>query len=453
MRLGLPWPGGKVSWLDAKGVTRGTSAHATHRIESGDVARVRRVDVTRLVQSWWKQLQPQHGLLLKLQAGNPVSFHSREFSDAALRPTLALKWADGRRKLLEATADAAFDCSTYKALGSLDNLMLATHSSVAVRFALKAEPGQTAPVEAQLWMTRLPQGLGAASSIEVQQLQLGLGDAGSPRPGGLASQYPRDQGLERHPDVLFVDRFDGGKLSDLWLKSKDSNVKVVEDDLPQGFAAFDGPALRVTIDKGAQLGSDLRYRFRQHQGAEPDEIYFRYYLRLSRSWAGAVEGGKLPGLAGTYGQAGWGGRGWDGQKGWSLRGAYGLPTDAAHPLPAHVLLGTYAYHGGSGSTYGEVLPWAGSAAAGVVALDRWWCIEQHVKLNTPGRPDGVLEVWIDGRPVLARTDLRLRDLPTLHVEEAWLNIFHGGMKTATAAMHAYVDNVVIARSYIGPARR
>ena len=449
--LGLPWPEIQAS----RGGTQGganAGGYANHRIEAGDLARVRRIDVTRLIQGWWKSSPPQPGLLIRHLSGNPVSFSSREFADSALRPTLSLKWADGRRKLLEAAADVALDCSTHQALGAMDTLLLAGHSSLALRFNLKVDPGQAAPVEAQLWLTRTPQGLGAASSLEVLPIRLGAGDATAPRPGGLASQFPKDQGLERHPDVLFVDRFDGGRLAKAWLASKDSNVKIVDDDPAHAFEALDGPALRITIDKGAQLGSDLRYRFRQHHGSEPDDIYFRYCLRLAKTWAGAVEGGKLPGLAGTYGQAGWGGRGWDGQKGWSLRGSFGLPTNASHPVPSHIMLGTYAYHGGSGSTYGEVLPWTGSGAAGVVALNRWWCIEQHVKMNTPGRSDGVLEVWIDGRPVLSRSDLRLRDLPTLHIEEAWLDIFHGGMKTAASAMHAYVDNVVIARSYIGPVR-
>lgn len=45
---------------------------------------------------------------------------------------------------------------------------------------------------------------------------------------------------------------------------------------------------------------------------------------------------------------------------------------------------------------------------------RWVCIESHIRLNTPGRKDGVFELWIDGkleaarRPRLARRMERLR---------------------------------------------
>lgn len=30
----------------------------------------------------------------------------------------------------------------------------------------------------------------------------------------------------------------------------------------------------------------------------------------------------------------------------------------------------------------------------------WYCVEEHVKLNTPGSADGILEVWIDGTQTL-----------------------------------------------------
>lgn len=36
---------------------------------------------------------------------------------------------------------------------------------------------------------------------------------------------------------------------------------------------------------------------------------------------------------------------------------------------------------------------------------RWVCVESHIRLNTPGRSDGVFELWIDGHLEAARTDL------------------------------------------------
>lgn len=63
-------------------------------------------------------------------------------------------------------------------------------------------------------------------------------------------------------------------------------------------------------------GLSLSYRFRRQLGYEPEEIYFRYCLRLTDDW-NPRRGGKLPGISGTYGRAGWGGRPVDGTDGWS----------------------------------------------------------------------------------------------------------------------------------------
>jgi hypothetical protein len=40
-----------------------------------------------------------------------------------------------------------------------------------------------------------------------------------------------------------------------------------------------------------------------------------------------------------------------------------------------------------------------------LADNRWYCIETHEVMNTPGLPDGVAEAWIDGVKVLTRTDV------------------------------------------------
>ena len=53
---------------------------------------------------------------------------------------------------------------------------------------------------------------------------------------------------------------------------------------------------------------------------EPEEIYFRYYLRLGNDWNPTTDGGKLPGISATYSRVGWGGRKADGMTGWSMRG-------------------------------------------------------------------------------------------------------------------------------------
>jgi hypothetical protein len=71
-------------------------------------------------------------------------------------------------------------------------------------------------------------------------------------------------------------------------------------------------------------------------------------------------------------------------------------------------------------------------------------------MNTPGQNDGVLRAWIDGRLAYERTDWRWRDVDSLKIERIWMNVYHGGTVPAPQDVHLYIDNVVIARQYIGP---
>jgi hypothetical protein len=64
--------------------------------------------------------------------------------------------------------------------------------------------------------------------------------------------------------------------------------------------------------------------------------------------------------------------------------------------------------------------------------------------------DGEFEAWIDGRRVIHRTGLIYRRTDQLKIEEVWMDIYHGGTEDAPQDMTLYIDNVVIARSYIGP---
>jgi hypothetical protein len=40
--------------------------------------------------------------------------------------------------------------------------------------------------------------------------------------------------------------------------------------------------------------------------------------------------------------------------------------------------------------------------------NRWYCIETHLKMNTPGVADGVIELWIDGVQTMSHTGRQFR---------------------------------------------
>ena len=123
-------------------------------------------------------------------------------------------------------------------------------------------------------------------------------------------------------DIIFRCDFESKTWWQEWDRSElPKRTETVASDTKLQFEAHDGKALRIRVDQGGHYGVSLAYKFAKRTGMEPEEVYFRYYLRLADDWS-PKRGGKLPGIGGTYGRAGWGGRKVDGTDGWSARGLF-----------------------------------------------------------------------------------------------------------------------------------
>lgn len=240
--------------------------------------------------------------------------------------------------------------------------------------------------------------------------------------------------------------FDCDFEADTWwhqwgLREPPKRTDIVVSDPDLGYEPLDGKALRVRVDEGGHYGLSLSYRFAEQLGHEPEAVYFRYYLRFASDWR-PERGGKLPGIGGTYGRAGWGGRKVDGTDGWSARGLFGGQVDGRTPV------GFYCYHADMPGKYGDHWFWNRDEFEGL-ENNRWYCIEQFVKLNSPGENDGVLRAWVDDRLVFEKADIRMRDVPRLKIENVWINVYYGGTWEAIDDHHLYIDQVAISRSRIG----
>ena len=110
---------------------------------------------------------------------------------------------------------------------------------------------------------------------------------------------------------------------------------------------------------------------------------------------------------------------------------------------------SYAYLPSTEGSYGEIWGW-NLGPTGRLEKNRWYSIEQHVRLNQPGQSDGEFRTWVNGQLATVRTGLHFRDTPQVRVESVWLNVFHGGTSVADRDLTLYLDNLVIARDYIGP---
>ncbi|TET37732.1 MAG: hypothetical protein E3J72_05015 [Planctomycetota bacterium] len=260
---------------------------------------------------------------------------------------------------------------------------------------------------------------------------------------GIAAKYPGDNGIAGDPDVLLFDDFEAADWYSKWNQSS-APANCTRESSP----AFGGSsALRVHVATGEHYGVSFAFKFTDQGLAEPEEIYFRYYVYLASNWkrdGGQV--GKFPGISGTYGVAGWGGRPSHGDDGWSAR----MQNDDEGDT---VLVGYYCYHADMTGTYGSSWGWE-IDNAGHLDRGKWYCIECYAKMNTitggSGNNDGVLRGWVDGGLAYEKTDIRFRDMDALKIEQIWFNIYVGGTWTAPQDMDAYFDNAVIARSYIGP---
>lgn len=243
-------------------------------------------------------------------------------------------------------------------------------------------------------------------------------------------------------DILFATGFEDESWRDHLKGGNRETVTIVKSDPKRKFQSLSGKALSIRTPKGAHYGASIEFPFKKVKGGEPSEVYFRYYLRFGDDW-NPTGGGKLPGIGGTYGKVGWGGRPSDGTNGWSARGLFKASKDGKTPI------GFYCYHADMRGKYGENWVWDRDKL-GFLENNRWYCIEQFARLNTPGKKDGVLRGWIDGKLAFEKTDVRMRKTPKLKIENIWINLYHGGGSPASSENHLFIDEIVISKKPIGP---
>lgn len=164
---------------------------------------------------------------------------------------------------------------------------------------------------------------------------------------------------------------------------------------PAGGAQFYAPVLAGTNATAACLG---------------------YRVRFEAGFAFA-RGGKLPGLYGT--------------KGAPVTTASGCrPVNDEAGFSARLMWRSggrgevYAYTQNKTARCGESL----GRGNWTFPTGRWIAIEEEVILNAPGRDDGRVRVWIDGRLVLDRGGLVYRSGPAVHIQGLFFSTFFGGKK-------------------------
>ena len=280
----LIWKNRMGDWRDADNVAQGDKPYSVTTLIDDDTSKYVEWDVTKPVQEWMAGVYPNKGLLLRaVSLKGTHKFRSREYSDASQRPLLIITTEQGEVNI-SPEADTYLDSSTYRSLGNMEELAVSGSLNMLLRFDLSDLAPNTIIKSAVLRMyTFAPQyskadiGVFRADSGEVDNVD------SSEQHFGLASQYKHDRNIIKDPDVIFFADFESSDWKDEWSEVH-GYLDIVAKDPARKFEQFQGKALRVKLPKGHTTAMNTSYYFAKEDGKEPEEIYFRYYLRLGNDW-------------------------------------------------------------------------------------------------------------------------------------------------------------------------
>jgi len=300
---------------------------------------------------------------------------------------------------------------------------------------------------------------------------------------GIAAKYPGDLGIENDPDVILAEGFENYSqmrdLRSIWATINEDHMNLTTDseNVIGGKQALQLNLPFQFIER--YTGIDLHLTEEQKQ----DVIYIRYYQKIDKSYA--VSGGTSNHNGGCISSRYWTTPVGSGP-GYCANGTNKYLAMLQNSPSAHYdgyRMGIYTYHPDQryndippvwidkdrpatapGNQYadfmfpdGEVLPWTywrGNYGSDFiphpnfsVEMGRWYCYEFMLKANTPGLRDGRLTAWIDGEVIMDFGNMRFRDIADLKIDMVG---FSFGCASNPVATKSWFDNIVIAKSYIGP---
>jgi hypothetical protein len=172
----------------------------------------------------------------------------------------------------------------------------------------------------------------------------------------------------------------------------------------------EGQRLRVNFALGKigpeEGGAGWRMPFGKHETAE-----MSYTLRFSKDFD-FVKGGKLPGLCGGPENVS-GGRPANGTNGFSARLMWRKDGRGE----------AYVYHKNQKGNYGDSFAFPADFR---FPTDTPVKVRLIVSMNTPGKRDGALRVWIDEKLLVERSDMEWRSVDSFGVDGLYFETFHGG---------------------------
>ena len=293
----------------------------------------------------------------------------------------------------------------------------------------------------------------------------GHAHAGAPSPRGLAAKYPADAGIAKDPAVIFAADFESWTQEGTQPPKGAWTVRKHKRSLTRVVPGRGGHVLAIACwqdGKGSSAGGVSRklgnYNHRNEGlGDGHDELYVRYTIRFDDAYeAVRNHGANLGGRDVTRGGSAWVGMAGIrdvASRGYFYSGLQPRGTRGSRELE----MGFYSYHLDKRGPWGENYDVQRRCP---IAVGAWHCVERHLKLNSverskadPANRDGVEELWVDGQLSIRKPDVRFRRVPHLRITLFSLETYYHGLPakyTREKPIKVYVDNVVIARKYVGP---
>lgn len=318
---------------------------------------------------------------------------------------------------------------------------------------------EDAAVMADWWMKRGRVAL--TGTLRILMAVAGVASARAvelPEGPGLAAAYPGDAGIADHGDVIFADGFESGDLK-LW-----------DEDQTGG----DGERLEVSSDESARFHGNYGVRMSATRGKNTgaglikwldkgeEEIFLRFYVRFAPDAGYVHHFVHVNGSTdrwGSFGKAGLRPNGTD----FFTTGIEPWFDWGNNPPPGKWNFYSY-WPDMKASRDGKF--WGNSfhPEAPAIPRDQWICMEIRVRMNTPGGKDGEQSVWQDGKLIGDFKGIRWRDTEKLKANVIWLMNYVTEKSYVYSERHApghgmefnpnshtvWFDQIVVARTYIGP---
>jgi len=271
-----------------------------------------------------------------------------------------------------------------------------------------------------------------------------------PQGHGLASAVATESALRAHPEVIFADDFEAGKLGAGWDETSNKEGQVLSLADP-GLPELGRRCLRVEAHLGRDTGGGLTKWF------EPsDPVFIRFHTKFDPACDYVHHFVTLRANRGLRG-----GDKWSGFGGAGLKPAGDERFSTAiepwgdwgrQPPPGRWNFYSY-WHEMKPAPDGKY--WGNSFAvpeAPVIARARWTCVEFMLKHNTPGHPDGEQAFWIDGKLLGHWKGINWRKTESLKANALTLESYITDRWTKNPVNVVWFDNVMIAKRYLGPPR-